>query len=386
MAQRGVVSIARCPGYDPDLLQDALDESLRPLGGMQAFVRPGDTVFLKVNLLSKAQPDRAVTTHPALVRAVARSVLAAGGVPAVGDSPGGRNSAASARRIFEAAGLASVAEEDGIELVLLDDDTVRVQCDDKALYSAFTLGRRAVEAHVLIDLPKFKTHGFMTLTGGVKNLFGCIPGVEKAQFHVKVPERTDFADMLVDLALTCRPELTIMDAVVGMEGEGPAGGTPRQVGAVLASADLVALDVVASAMAGLDPMEVYSNKAAARRGLGPSSVSEVEISGADWRELAPDSFALPARDISAMMPPWLGKRLRGWTTARPVLERPASCTKCKRCEESCPVDAIVVGPGGPSFDHAKCIRCYCCQELCPPQVIGLKVPPVARLMARGRRI
>ena len=102
-----------------------------------------------------------------------------------------------------------------------------------------------------------------------------------------------------------------------MEGEGPAGGTPRQVGAIIASADCVALDVVASAMAGLDPMEVYSNKAAARRGLGPASVDEVEVSGVDWRELAPDGFALPARDLSAKMPPWLGKRLRGWTTARP---------------------------------------------------------------------
>jgi ferredoxin len=169
-----------------------------------------------------------------------------------------------------------------------------------------------------------------------------------------------------------------------MEGEGPAGGTPRQIGAVLASADSLALDVVASAIAGLDPMEVYSNKAAARRGLGPSSVDDIDIVGPDWRRLAPDGFRLPARDLSAKMPPWLAKRLRSWTTARPVLERQPDCTRCRKCEESCPVGAIVVGDGGPVFDHTTCIRCYCCQELCPPQAIGLTVPPLARFATRGR--
>jgi ferredoxin len=192
--------------------------------------------------------------------------------------------------------------------------------------------------------------------------------------------------MLVDLMLACKPALAIMDAIVGMEGDGPAGGTPRQVGAVIASADCVALDVVASAMAGLDPMEVYSNKAAAGRGLGPETVDQVEIVGADWRTLAPADFALPAGDPTARMPKWLGRRLRGWTTARPILERQSECTKCKRCEESCPVGAVVVGPSGPVFDHTTCIRCYCCQELCPPQVIGLRVPPLARMIARGRRV
>jgi ferredoxin len=176
-----------------------------------------------------------------------------------------------------------------------------------------------------------------------------------------------------------------MDAVVGMEGEGPAGGTPRQVGAILASADSLALDVVASSMAGLTPTEVYTNKAAARRGLGPASVDDVEVLGPDWRELAPANFELPARDITAAMPGWLGKRLRGWATARPMLARPGDCTRCGKCRDNCPVSAIQVGDGGPVFDHSLCIRCYCCHELCPPQAIGLTTPPLAHFMARGRQ-
>ena len=380
------VSLATCDTYDAITIACAVESSLAPLGGMAAFVSPGQRVLLKVNLLSRALPERAVTTHPEFVRAIIRAVRMCGGVPTVGDSPGGPNTAGLVRHIWEDSGIGAVCAEEDVPLVLFDDDCVRTSAEGGSLYGAFTLGRAVTETDVLITLPKFKTHGFMMFTGAVKNLFGCIPGLDKAQYHLKVPDRDDFGNMLVDLMLACKPKLALMDAVVGMEGEGPAGGTPRQIGAIIASADCLALDVIASAMAGLDPMEVYSSKAAARRGLGPSSIDEIETVGADWKALVPAGFALPARDMSAGMPQWLGKRMRGWTTARPVLEHPEGCTRCKRCEQSCPVGAIVVGESGPVFDHSTCIRCYCCQELCPPQVIGLKVPLIARLAARGRRV
>jgi len=378
------VSIAHCAQYSHTDVSSALNAVLSPLGGMTAFVSPGQRVLLKVNLLSRATPDRAVTTHPEVVRALIRAVRDAGGTPTVGDSPGGPNTPGQVRRIWEDSGIGAVCAEEGVDLILFDDECTRVPNPSGSLYGAFTLGAAVVDTDVLITVPKFKTHGFMMFTGAVKNLFGCIPGLEKAQYHLTVPDRDDFGSMLVDLMLACRPALAIMDAVVGMEGEGPAGGSPRHVGALIASADSVALDVVASAMAGLDPMEVYSNKAAARRGIGPRSVDEIEVVGADWRSLAPDGFELPARDLSAMMPPWLGRRLRGWSTARPVLERAHDCTRCGKCESSCPVGAIRVGATGPTFDHSTCIRCYCCQELCPPQAIGLTVPPLARFATRGR--
>ncbi len=378
------VSISRCGTYDPQEVATALTAALSPLGGMAAFVSPGQKVLLKVNLLSRALPERAVTTHPEFVRAVIRLAREAGGEVSVGDSPGGPNNAGGVRKIWEDSGIGAVCAEEGVPLLLFDDACTRVSNEGGGLYSAFTLGSAVVETDVLITLPKFKTHGLMMFTGAVKNLFGCIPGLEKAQYHLKVPDRADFGSMLVDLMLACKPTLALMDAVVGMEGEGPAGGTPRQVGAVIASADCLALDVIASSMAGLDPMEVYSNKAASLRGIGPSSADEVEVVGEDWHALAPDGFKLPAKDLSAMMPVWLGKRMRGWTTARPYLQRASDCTRCKKCQESCPVAAIVVGDGGPVFDHGLCIRCYCCQELCPPQAIGLKVPPIARFATRGR--
>lgn len=378
------VSIARCHTYEEAEVSSALDAALSPLGGMAAFVSEGQRVLVKTNLLSRALPERAVTTHPEVVRAVVRSVRAAGGVPVVGDSPGGPNTAGQVRRVWQDSGIGDMCAEEGVELILLDDDCVRVPNPSGALYGSFTLGRAVVDADVVITVPKFKTHGFMMFTGAVKNLFGCIPGLEKAQYHVKVPDRDDFGSMLVDLMLAVSPSLAIMDAVVGMEGEGPAGGTPRHVGALLVSGDCVALDVIAASMAGLEPREVYSTKAAAARGMGPGSVDEVNVVGEDWRLFAPEDFALPQRDLSAKMPPWLAPRLRAWTTAKPVLENAAGCTLCKTCEQVCPVDAIVVGAGGPAFDRERCIRCYCCQELCPPQVIGLASPPLARLLAPKR--
>ncbi len=376
------VAISRCDTYETDAVCASVEDVLAPIGGMSAFVAPGQRVLLKVNLLSKAEPEKAVTTHPEVLRAVIRSVAAAGGIPVVGDSPGGPSTSGFVSAVYRTSGIARICEEEGAELLDFAADCVRVANPEGSLYGSFTLARPAVDCDVLITLPKFKTHGFMMFTGAVKNLFGCIPGLEKATYHLRVPDRDDFGSMLVDLMLACKPKLAIMDAVVGMEGEGPAGGTPRQIGALLASADCVALDVVASSMAGLDPLEVYTNKAAARRGLGPSSVDEVEVVGERWQDFAPAGFELPAKDISSRMPSWFAPKMRSWVTPRPYLETPSGCTRCKKCEQSCPVEAIEVGASGPSFDQGTCIRCYCCQELCPEQVIGLKVPPLARVFTR----
>jgi uncharacterized protein (DUF362 family)/Pyruvate/2-oxoacid:ferredoxin oxidoreductase delta subunit len=387
--QAPAVSTAACADYDLERVEAALARVLEPLGGMRAFVSPGQRVFLKVNLLSKAEQARAVTTHSEVVRAVIRAARDAGAIEVlVGDSPAGRNTAASARGVFEASGIAQVCAEEGVETVLLDEDVTRVRVADGKLYTSFNLGRRAVEADVLICMPKLKTHGFMMYTGGVKNLFGCIPGLEKAQFHLKVPDRDDFAEMLVDLYLACRPALTIMDAVIAMEGDGPAGGAARHMGALVASTSAPALDVVASAMAGFRPGDVYTNKAAARRGLTPLDPDDIDVLGDDWRTFALADFAHPASDLSSRLPAGLARWVRKRVVSLPYLRDRAGCTACRTCERNCPVEAIQMSEGRPAFDYDTCIRCYCCQETCPQQVIGLRRPWAARRFfapAAGRK-
>jgi uncharacterized protein (DUF362 family)/ferredoxin len=381
----GLVAIEPCASYEPEAVSSALEAALAPLGGMAAFVKPNQSVLLKVNLLIKAEPARAVTTHPEVVRAVVRLVKAAGARRiAIGDSPAGRTTAQAAHAIFETSGMAAIAREEGVDLVLFDDDVVRAPAPGGVLYQHFDLGRAVVDADVLIDMPRLKTHGFMMMTGAVKNCFGCIPGLEKAQFHVKVPDRADFGEMLVDLMLACKPALCIMDAVIGMEGAGPSGGTPRHIGALLASRDAVALDVVAAAIAGFEPMDVYTNAAAHRRGLGPRTADEVETAGAPWRSVAPPAFAHPSKDIARNMPPALQKWVRGRVVSRPWLEHPDRCNGCRTCERDCPVHAITMTGGKPVYDYNACIRCYCCQEVCPNRAVGLKRPWFVRaLVSRG---
>jgi uncharacterized protein (DUF362 family) len=341
-------------------------------------------IIIKPNLVSAMKPESAATTHPVLLCALAEMLTAKGAEVIIGDSPGGRTTPASARALFQVSGMAAVAEEEGARLVLLDDDVVRRPAPGGRLYTSFNLGREAVDADVLINVPRLKTHGFMQMTGGVKNLFGCIPGLEKAQFHVKVPDRDDFADMLVDLLLACHPALTIMDGIIGMEGEGPSAGRPKQIGALLASPDAPALDVVAASIAGFDPMDVYTVAAAHRRGLCPSGIAGVDVRGADWREVAPATFDHPARDITRSMPPALRRWARARVSSKPVLGRPLECTGCRTCERNCPVHAIVMKNGKPTFDYEACIRCYCCQELCPEHAIDLKSPWFVRsLVLRG---
>ncbi|HCG99694.1 MAG TPA: hypothetical protein DE036_07895, partial [Actinobacteria bacterium] len=186
---KSVVSIAQCSNYETDTITRSLHDVLAPLGGIEAFVKPGDTVLLKVNLLRSAAPDKAVTTHPALVEATINAVRAAGGVPIVGDSPGGPNSASMVKKIVETTELGAVCARTGTELVIFDTDTVRIKSTNGKLYTSFNVGRIVRDADVVIGMPKLKTHGFQRLTGAVKVFFGVIPGLEKAQFHLKVPGR-----------------------------------------------------------------------------------------------------------------------------------------------------------------------------------------------------
>jgi uncharacterized protein (DUF362 family) len=346
--------------YRPEAVEKALRELLLPLGGIDAFVKPGQKVLLKPNLLSGKDPDQAVTTHPEIVRGVIRLAQEAGGVVSVGDSPGLGSPAQVARK----AGIMEVVEATGARFAPFAD-SVPVQIGSGTFHK-LELARDILDAEVIINLPKLKTHQMMGLTCGVKNLFGAVVGMRKVRLHLQAgADKGFFALMLLDLAARVAPALTIVDAVVGMEGNGPGSGDPVSIGALLAGRNPLAVDAVACALVGVRPEAVWTQKVALAKQLPGAGLHEVELCGAALDDLKIIAFK-PSKitDVNFGLPRFLRDRLKHATTARPEIATD-SCVLCGLCAEHCPPQVMTIRGQKLEIDHATCIRCFCCQELCP---------------------
>jgi len=368
------VALARATTYEPAPLRAAVEAALAPLGGLAAFVHPGDRVLLKPNLLAAHPPERAVTTHPALVRTVAELVRDCGGRVLLGDSPG----FGSLERVARVTGAARAVEAVGGRLV-----TFTAPASARSEPSGLARGelaRELADIDVLVNLPKCKTHALAGLTLAVKNCFGLVVGARKLQWHYRAGhDRALFARMLLDVYRAGAPQLSLLDGVWGMDGQGPSSGRARPVGFLAASADGLALDAAVARLLGCEPLDLPVPAAATEdraRWLEP------ELVGARADDLAVGDFALPTtRSFRVMGPRVFVPFLRRWLTDRPeVLDD--RCTGCGRCAQVCPAGAIAMHAGRPRIDHAACIRCYCCHELCPEQAIRRASPLPARLLVR----
>ncbi len=291
------VSFVRAASYDDSTVEAALREVLAPLGGMAAFVKPGDRVLLKPNLLTGARPTKECTTRPEVVYWVARLVQEAGGQPFLGDSP----AFGSARGVALANGYGPMLE--ALNLPVIDFQGGRYQTVGQD-FNHLLLSREAMEADVVINLPKVKSHVQLTLTLGVKNLFGCVPGKMKAWWHMEAgKDSTRFGNMLVETARTIDPNLTILDGIIGHEGNGPSGGEPRQLGILSASANVFALDRAMIEVLGAEPASIPTVAASQRLGLCPNLteiefplLSPADLQISDWKlpeRLMPIDFGLP---------------------------------------------------------------------------------------------
>ncbi len=368
-----VVSVVGCEAYALDAVRQAVTAVLAPLGGMEQFVRPGMRVLLKPNLLSATDLEQAVTTHPAVVEAVVEQVQAAGGTALIGDSPAGP--VAEQPPVWRVGGMAGVAERTGAKLVAFDGVTwKRLNGND------YHVARPVLEADLVINLPKLKTHTFALYTGAVKNLFGIIPGTRKRELHCRAPSLPEFSEVLVDMLDLVQPGLTLMDGVVGQEGHGPGpGGTPRRYDCLAASTDGVALDAVITQAMGFRPGEVLHLNQAERRGLGVADTNGVRVEGdrqaLDWGPVDRPKFLFNFR-----LPAWIGDWVGRAVQMRPRLDE-AECAGCGRCVEVCPAEAIhPVNGKPPHFDLDACIGCFCCAEICPRGVISPQRSLLARLL------
>lgn len=346
---------------------------------MEKFVNRGDQVLLKPNLLTAKPPEAAVTTHPEVVRSVIRLVRQAGGEPFISDSPSAIG-LYPLQKVSAKSGLTQIAAEEGVQVK--DFSSAQSAGDDKGrLFKKLKVAKEALEADVVINLPKVKTHGLMTLTLSVKNLFGCVMGKTKAQWHLSAgSDKFYFASMLVEVYQAIKPALTVVDGIIGMEGDGPASGVPRQLGFVAAGSDCVAIDAVISHILGLDPAKLPVIQAATAKGIGQAEISKIEILGESIADLAVDNFAMPKTTELPRLAKGLSSILKKACTSKP-LEDISKCTLCMQCASVCPTDIIKKSDSRLNFNYDKCIRCFCCQEVCPEGAMQIKQGWLLKLLS-----
>ena len=343
--------IVRNATYESDALRPLIFEMMEALGGNE--IGRGSRVLVKPNLLSPALPRQAVLTHPAVVRAVVEYCNALGVRPLVADSP----AMGSFDLILRMSGIRSALR--GLDCECRPfKHSVRVDIGEP--FGEIEIAEDAVQADFIVNLPKFKTHSQMLLTLAVKNLFGCIIGYQKPEWHMRAgADRQAFARLIALIGRTLRPSFNILDGVLAMEGQGPGlGGVPRELGIVVAGRDPFALDRVVCRMVGLDPEELPVLKAAREMGF-PAPGAEIDGSLPQIRD-----FRLPRLTSLIFGPKFLHGFLRRQVLQRPVCDS-AACRMCGECRKICPAGAIACGEKPLRFDYDRCIRCYCCIEVCP---------------------
>lgn len=376
------VSIVKCGSYDK--CREGIEQALELIGGIGKFVHEGDKVVIKPNFVSKKRPGSAVTTNPDFLHAMICIVEAAGGIVTIAESPGGMYNPSVLKSIYHACGADKAIE--GTSAVL-NYDTGFTEAEHTAGHTVkkMPIINPILEADVIISLAKLKTHAMTAYTGAVKNLFGVIPGTYKAEMHFRLDEREAFCSMLVDLCERVKPTLSIMDAIVGMEGDGPTSGNDRFIGLVMASANPYALDLAASSVIGYSSNEVDTVRIAAERGRAPANADELNIAGESIAEVRIKDFVKPKSHFNLLklinLPPALNAMLVNKLASKPKIEY-NKCISCGECARCCPPKAIEMYTGKPVIDKRKCIRCFCCQELCPKSAVVIQRSMLNRIMIR----
>ncbi len=384
MGENGkTVSVVRCEDYGRERVYEAVKKSIDLLGGLGQFISPGQKVFLKFNLLLGAAPETCISTHPDAVYAVARLLKEHGCSVVMGDSPGSGLAYTESvlKMSYAASGYDKVSEELGIPLNY-DTGYGVVLVPEGRQMKRFSIIKPALEADAVVIVSKAKTHALTFFSGAAKNMFGVIPGLEKPLYHAKFQTSEDFGRVMVELNDVVKPRLQIMDAIMGMEGDGPHSGMPRKIGAVLASGDYSAIDVATARLMSIDPRRVSTISAAVERGYLKDDFSDVSIVGDPLESLIVKDYKCPATYYT---PRTDNSRLQSFASAINPRILEDKCVSCMKCMRSCPVKAITVADKKPSIDYTKCIKCYCCHEMCDDHAIVLELPDKVMVEIAKRR-
>jgi len=368
------VSVVGCGSYDSDVVMESVRRAVDSLGGTAAFVSEGERILLKPNMLIPRKPEEAVTTHPEVLRAVIKLVKEAGAIPIVGDSPAGRSTERILRHLADRTGIAGVCNDEEVTFALFTEGR-SVSFPEGRTAKSFDLTTVLDDVDGVISIAKLKTHSYTRFTGAVKNLFGLVNGLKKAEYHMRMKRSESFSEMLVDLAECVKPRLTVMDAVIGMDGEGPSAGRPKDIGLILASSNTHALDLTALSIIGDDPENVHTIHTAIDRGFLPADgLSGIRVLYDRPEGYHISDFKMPPRTrMFGPIPSLLGGFVAEGLARKPVFMKDV-CTRCGSCIEICPAEALLMQERV-VITREQCIRCYCCQEICPQKAVVLRRMP-----------
>ena len=367
------VVVGHCQSYESSEMRDALEAVLEPLGGMAAFVAPGQNVLIKPNMLTNRSPDQGVTTHPEVVRAIIHAVRDAGGNPSVGDSPA---SAVKIDRVMEDSGFVKLCRDENVPLIRFESTGSREIHRDGF---SFNIAEAVLDADVVINVPKVKTHVLTTFTAAVKNTYGTIPGYQKAMLHKRYTKTADFGRLVHAIHTAVAPALHIADGIVGMEGAGPSGGSVVKMNFLAAAQSGTALDLALCDLLEIAPKAVPY--------LPPNIPLNTDFLLVDQMlngiPVEKRKIELPNTFGARMIPRWVASVVEPFVWIRPAIDD--NCIKCGRCVKACPAEALSIADNEkPQLTPKSCIGCCCCHEVCPVKAIHMTQSPLLNFIRKGR--
>ncbi|OGV70887.1 MAG: hypothetical protein A2283_03625 [Lentisphaerae bacterium RIFOXYA12_FULL_48_11] len=378
MNNNSTVALEYCGNYEAREVQAAVDKLFDDLGGIKTFVKPGQSVLIKPNLLTDRPPEQAVTTHPEVVRAIIRILKQHGAVPFVADSPA---NVVKIEKVWEKTGFKAMCEQEQTPLVSLEKSgVISYEVDG----FSFTIAKPVLDADVIVNVPKIKTHTLTTLTGAVKNMFGTVPGFQKMNLHKLHSTVADFGKLIAVIYRHVPPHLNIADAVIAMHGEGPSAGQPIRLKFLAASRDAVAMDQTICHLLKINPLTVPYLRYLSVVKPNEETEDQIETVGMPTETLSTKNFIIPSTMLMHMIPQWLVNLLAPFVWIAPIISD--KCIKCGRCIEGCPTKALssLHKHGMPVMEQKKCTGCCCCHEVCPVGAITMQQSPLLNFVRRGK--
>ncbi|MEG1656527.1 MAG: DUF362 domain-containing protein [Christensenellaceae bacterium] len=371
------VAIKECSDYQYETVLCAVRKAIELLGGAQIFFQPKKKVLLKPNLLRRSDTNQCIVTHPMMVKAVAQIAIECGAAVTIADSPGGPYTKSVLESLYKQTGYDVMAKEVGAVLNTNCDFEEVAFAEGKFLKHAKII-KPVIDADVIVNMPKLKTHGLTGMSGAVKNLYGTVAGLVKAEYHMRFSDMKNFCGALVDIAQNASPQLTIVDSVWAMQGQGPgSAGEPKFVGAILAGQNIYAIDTVCAKIIGLK--EVLTIKEAMIRGYDTIP----QMVGDEIENFIKDDYkhAKTNQSLLYKVPKLVRIPLEKILSLRPIIDSKA-CILCGVCVRCCPAKAMSIQNRQVGIDYKKCVNCFCCHELCPQKAVKIKRSMLLRLLQR----